>query len=132
MASVGLVKTFIGLGERGFKTVELKLIEPSLVGCGLLLALLKIFYFFVPSRENEDSEKLIQKEDDLNIFDEPNVDSFHDVAPRPRHTETDQISSRPAVQPAWNTDAPGLQLTIGSKNYTRWQHKEFTCFSDFS
>ena len=106
MASVGLVITFIGLGERGFKTVELKLIGASLVGCGLILALLRIFYFCVPSGEKEeDSEKLMQKEEDLNIFDEPDVDSFHDVAPWPRHTIQDQISSRPAVHPAWKEDA---------------------------
>ena len=106
MASVGLVITFIDLGKSGFKTVELNLIGPSLVGCRLLLALLRIFYFFVPFGENEDeSEKLIQKEEDLNIFKKLNVESFHDLAPRPRHTKPEKLSFRPKVHPAWNTDA---------------------------
>jgi hypothetical protein len=106
MASVGLVLTFIGLGKRGFRTIELKLIGPSLVGCGLLLALLRILYFFVPSGEEDDhSEKLILKEEDINIFDEPDVESFPEFAPRPSHTEPYQIYFRPVVHPAWNEDA---------------------------
>ena len=49
---------------------------------------------------------------DLNIFDEPDVESFHDVAPRPRHTKPNQISSRPKVQPAWKEDATD---TLGNR-----------------
>ena len=37
MVAVGLVITFVGLGDKGFKTLELKLIGPSLVGCGMFL-----------------------------------------------------------------------------------------------
>jgi hypothetical protein len=42
MMAVGLVITFVGLGEKGFKTTELQMIGPGLVGAGGLLALLRI------------------------------------------------------------------------------------------
>ena len=41
MIAIGLVITFVGLGDKGFKTLELKLIGPSLVGCGVFFALLR-------------------------------------------------------------------------------------------
>ena len=104
MACVGLVVAFLGLGERGFKTVELQLVGPGLVGCGLLLAGLRIFYFWLHNTEDEDDAE------DLNIFAEPEVESFHDIAPRPV-----QVSCRPAVLPAWREDdATRQQLAAGT------------------
>ena len=44
IAAVGLVITFVGLGEKGFKTIELKLVGPILVVCGLFLTLLQLLY----------------------------------------------------------------------------------------
>ncbi|KAG8225927.1 hypothetical protein J437_LFUL005963 [Ladona fulva] len=41
--AVGLVISFVGLGEKGFKTLELRMIGPCLVLSGLLLCLLRIF-----------------------------------------------------------------------------------------
>ena len=32
MVAVGLVITFVGLGDKGFKTLELQLVGPSLIG----------------------------------------------------------------------------------------------------
>lgn len=94
MISIGLVITFVGLGDKGFRTLELKLIGaylkylqsmypirnidyliivyskigPSLVGCGLFFALLRVLFCTVPSccracckccRKEEDTEELI-------------------------------------------------------------------------
>ena len=44
MVAVGLVITFVGLGEKGFRTTELQMIGPGLVGGGMLLALLRILF----------------------------------------------------------------------------------------
>ena len=73
MISFGLLITFLGLGEgtSGFKTTEMKLIGPSLVGCGVFFAVLRILFCTVPSccrsmfaccccRNSEDAEKLVQ------------------------------------------------------------------------
>ena len=49
MAAIGLVITFVGLGDKGFRTLELKLIGPSLVGCGVFFALLRVLFCTVPS-----------------------------------------------------------------------------------
>jgi hypothetical protein len=68
MICIGLVITFVGLGDKGFRTLELKLIGPSLVGCGLFFALLRILFCTIPSccrgcckccRKEEDTEELI-------------------------------------------------------------------------
>ena len=74
MVAIGLVTTFVGLGERGFKTLELKLVGPSLVGCGLVLAVFRVLLCTVPAWtggtgdmseviiEQEESEKLLEFE----------------------------------------------------------------------
>ena len=49
VAAVGLVITFVGLGEKGFKTIELKLVGPILVVCGLFFTLLQLFYCSLPA-----------------------------------------------------------------------------------
>ena len=68
MICIGLVITFVGLGDKGFRTLELKLIGPSLVGCGVFFALLRVLFCTVPSccracckccRRQEDKEELI-------------------------------------------------------------------------
>ncbi|XP_076046667.1 uncharacterized protein LOC143028445 isoform X3 [Oratosquilla oratoria] len=48
LIALGLIITFVGLGERGFKTVELQLIGPSLIGCGVLFALLRVLFCSLP------------------------------------------------------------------------------------
>ena len=40
--TIGLLMTFVGLGDRGFKTMELKLVGPSLVGLGVFLAAFRV------------------------------------------------------------------------------------------
>lgn len=69
MVCIGLVITFVGIGDKGFQTLELKLIGPSLVGCGVFFALLRILFCTVPacfsglfgccSRKKDDKEKLL-------------------------------------------------------------------------
>ena len=44
MVAVGLVITFVGLGDKGFQTLELKLIGPTLTGIGLFFALLRVLF----------------------------------------------------------------------------------------
>jgi hypothetical protein len=63
MVAIGLVITVVGLGDKGFKTIELKLVGPSLVGCGLFLAFLQVLYCTLPCRgethsaQNDESEE---------------------------------------------------------------------------
>ena len=49
MAAIGLVIFFVGLGDKGFKTIELRLVGPSLLGCGLFLAFLQVLYCTLPA-----------------------------------------------------------------------------------
>ena len=69
MISIGLIITFVGLGDKGFRTLELKLIGPSLVGCGAFFAILRVLFCTVPSccracckccrKKPDDTEELI-------------------------------------------------------------------------
>ena len=68
MISIGLIMTFVGLGDAGFRTLELKLIGPSLVGCGGFFAILRVLFCTVPSccracckccKKSDDTEELI-------------------------------------------------------------------------
>ncbi|XP_055388184.1 uncharacterized protein LOC129616585 [Condylostylus longicornis] len=47
--AIGLVIAFVGTGEKGFKTVELRLIGPSLIGIGLICCILRICFCICPS-----------------------------------------------------------------------------------
>ena len=71
MIAIGLVITFVGLGDKGFRTLELKLIGPSLVGCGIFFALLRVLFCTVPSccrvcmrccKKKDDTSPLLDKD----------------------------------------------------------------------
>ncbi|XP_045597098.1 uncharacterized protein [Procambarus clarkii] len=49
LISLGLIITFVGMGEHGFKSPELRLIGPSLIGCGFLFCLLRLFFCSTPA-----------------------------------------------------------------------------------
>lgn len=48
--AIGLVISFVGTGEKGFKTLELRLIGPTLIGSGILCCLVRVFLCVCPSR----------------------------------------------------------------------------------
>merc|ERR1712147_360667 len=50
ISSVGLIIFLVGVGEKGFKSLELQLIGPSLIGIGLLMAFFQILYCSKPWR----------------------------------------------------------------------------------
>lgn len=47
--AIGAVIFFVGTGEKGFKTLELRLIGPTLVACGLLCCLVRVLLCACPS-----------------------------------------------------------------------------------
>ncbi|XP_014282410.1 uncharacterized protein [Halyomorpha halys] len=51
--AIGLVIAFVGTGEKGFKTLELRLIGPTLIAGGLLCCLLRIFLCVCPCRRKK-------------------------------------------------------------------------------
>lgn len=48
VSSVGLIIFLVGVGDKGFKSLELQLIGPSLIGIGLLMAFFQILYCSKP------------------------------------------------------------------------------------
>ena len=44
--SVGLIITFLGLGSRGFRALEVKLLGPGLVGAGMMCVLIRIIFCY--------------------------------------------------------------------------------------
>ncbi|KAH8304808.1 hypothetical protein KR059_005980 [Drosophila kikkawai] len=59
--ALGLVIAFVGTGEKGFKTVELRLIGPSLIGLGLICCILRILFCICPSHCISSSKKTRKK-----------------------------------------------------------------------
>ena len=60
--AIGLVTTFVGLGDKGFKTSELKLVGPCLAGCGIVLAAVRVLLCtarqsYTALIQNEDEEQ---------------------------------------------------------------------------
>lgn len=47
--AIGSVIFFVGTGEKGFKTLELRLIGPTLIACGLLCCLIRVLLCACPS-----------------------------------------------------------------------------------
>ena len=126
MMAVGLVITFVGLGDKGFKTLELKLIGPSLVGCGMFFALLRILYCTVPAcgktccGRNEETEKLLNEEllveeqsVNRNVVSSPGNNKHDSAVIRPRVTNQKHIpevkdSLRPRLKAARQKTKNGL------------------------
>ncbi|KAL3272394.1 hypothetical protein HHI36_013871 [Cryptolaemus montrouzieri] len=47
--AIGSVIFFVGTGEKGFKTLELRLIGPTLIACGILCCLIRVLLCACPS-----------------------------------------------------------------------------------
>ena len=47
---VGMIIAFVGTGEKGFKTMELRLIGPSLIGAGVMIIILRVMLCVCPSK----------------------------------------------------------------------------------
>ncbi|XP_055922098.1 uncharacterized protein LOC129953198 [Eupeodes corollae] len=60
--ALGLVIAFVGTGEKGFKTVELRLIGPSLIGIGLICCILRILFCICPSHCISSNKKARKKQ----------------------------------------------------------------------
>jgi len=58
--AIGLIITFVGLGEKGFKTVQLRLIGPLLVVTGLAMTVARIVMCTVPECYNYGERKEIK------------------------------------------------------------------------
>ena len=63
LMATGLIITSVGLGEKGFTAVELQMVGPGLVGCGLVLAGLRLVFLIVTpcASDGEGSETLFQR-----------------------------------------------------------------------
>lgn len=46
--AIGSVIFFVGTGEKGFRTFELRLIGPTLIVCGLLCCLIRVLLCAIP------------------------------------------------------------------------------------
>ena len=66
-----MIITFVGLGEKGFKTVELKLVGPVLVGGGVVLVFVRIMFCIVGTsgdkrcEQNYEFEHLLDDKQDV-------------------------------------------------------------------
>ena len=105
LVAVGLVITFVGLGEKGFKSIELKLVGPSLVTCGVFFVFLQILYCTLPlsvcgntNARKDEAEKLLMSEEMLrdiklkpeakhNGLEAQNFDLVNHVFVQPGHSE---------------------------------------------
>ena len=47
--AVGLIITFVGLGEKGFKTMQLRMIGPILVLTGMVMAVIRVLSCTLPA-----------------------------------------------------------------------------------
>ena len=73
MMAIGMVITVVGLGDKGFYSLELQLMGPIIIVCGGVLACVRILLCVVPNcgcggrwrgrwRGRDDVEKLLKKE----------------------------------------------------------------------
>ena len=64
MVAVGLVITVVGLGDKGFKTFELKIVGPSIIVCGAVLAGARIVVCVWPEiRRRRRQDTLLDREE---------------------------------------------------------------------
>ena len=78
LVAVGMVITFVGLGEKGFKSFQLRLVGPGLVGLGVLLRWLLLLTFLLLLTIT--SAALVPS------MNTPTSSTNHLAAPTPHHT----------------------------------------------
>ena len=96
MVTVGLVITLVGVGDKGFKTFELKMVGPGLVGCGGFLAVLRILFCTVPAcwgwsaprRGKEDMMRETQMNQDVYSVETMNETDEHIEHPLDNRVDT--------------------------------------------
>ncbi|KAH8377402.1 hypothetical protein KR093_005292 [Drosophila rubida] len=102
--ALGLVIAFVGTGEKGFKTVELRLIGPSLIGnntlvepytrLGLICCILRILFCICPSHCISSSKKTRKKNGNK-------IDADHTTSLLRNESKRVSIARGPTVQPKY-------------------------------
>ncbi|XP_017154750.1 mucin-5AC isoform X3 [Drosophila miranda] len=92
--ALGLVIAFVGTGEKGFKTVELRLIGPSLIGLGLICCILRILFCICPSHCISSSKKTRKKNGNK-------IDADHTTSLLRNESKRVSIARGPGVQPKY-------------------------------
>ncbi|XP_044759927.1 uncharacterized protein LOC123317449 isoform X1 [Coccinella septempunctata] len=83
--AIGSVIFFVGTGEKGFKTLELRMIGPTLIACGLLCCLIRVLLCACPSTCFRKSSKTRLK----NTC--PHSSSRYPLAPKMKRDHPDYI-----------------------------------------
>ncbi|XP_069984488.1 uncharacterized protein [Penaeus vannamei] len=100
LIALGLIITFVGLGEHGFKSPELRLIGPSLIGCGFLFALLRLFFCSAPAcctscrKAKPLDEKSLLSPSRETLAEDSAADPQPQQAQKPQKVKTQQPLSR--------------------------------------
>ncbi|EDW57499.2 uncharacterized protein [Drosophila virilis] len=92
--ALGLVIAFVGTGEKGFKTVELRLIGPSLIGLGLICCILRILFCICPSHCISSSKKAGKKNANK-------IDADHTTSLLRNESKRVSIARGPSIQPKY-------------------------------
>ncbi|XP_034474912.1 uncharacterized protein LOC117782078 [Drosophila innubila] len=92
--ALGLVIAFVGTGEKGFKTVELRLIGPSLIGLGLICCILRILFCICPSHCISSSKKTRKKNGNK-------IDADHTTSLLRNESKRVSIARGPTMQPKY-------------------------------
>ncbi|XP_023031653.1 uncharacterized protein LOC6641841 isoform X1 [Drosophila willistoni] len=92
--ALGLVIAFVGTGEKGFKTVELRLIGPSLIGIGLICCILRILFCICPSHCISSNKKTRKKNGNK-------IDADHTTSLLRNESKRVSIARGPTVQPKY-------------------------------
>ncbi|KAH8266604.1 hypothetical protein KR018_002936 [Drosophila ironensis] len=99
--ALGLVIAFVGTGEKGFKTVELRLIGPSLInrtafsaGLGLICCILRILFCICPSHCISSSKKTRKKNGNK-------IDADHTTSLLRNESKRVSIARGPSIQPKY-------------------------------
>lgn len=96
--AIGMVVSFVGIGEKGFKTLELRLIGPSLIAAGVLVVILRIALCVCPfhclkykhkhKHKHKNSTNKLNSEDATKLLEHPKT-----VALPPPPTENRDITA---------------------------------------
>ncbi|XP_050299556.1 uncharacterized protein LOC126738327 [Anthonomus grandis grandis] len=110
--AIGSVIFFVGTGEKGFKTLELRLIGPTLIVAGLLCCLIRVLLCACPTTCFRSRNKTRLKESAC-----PHRDSRRRLAPRYPET-ADQVDFVPADKTALLHKGTRKKVSIVPPNYS--------------
>ena len=128
LVAIGVIITSVGLGDRGFKTFELQMLGPTLLGPGVMFVMLRILFCTIPCcgppEDEVTKDETTSNTDDVHVGINPNPESDPQpmTQPQPILIETSFNYDSYVTSPISCLDLDGSVVNLTGKKIVLQSH----------